>query len=168
MITDVNMSEMDGFQLLEIVQNEINLPVIMISVDSEFEGVLKAINYGAVDYLVKPVRLEELKLIWRHAVKRYLNEKKDANEIRSKDVQISELVKKSKYRVRERNDDANNDSEDGLPSQKRARFTWTSELHARFIDVVNQLGVKKAVPRKIFDMMTTPELTREIVANHLQ
>ncbi|XP_020599614.1 two-component response regulator ARR11-like, partial [Phalaenopsis equestris] len=81
-ITDVNMSDMDEFQLLENVQHEINLPVIMISVDSKFEVVMNAINYGAVDYLVKPVRLEELKLIWRTSERRAKVVKISPSEVR--------------------------------------------------------------------------------------
>ncbi|KAH0463660.1 hypothetical protein IEQ34_008242 [Dendrobium chrysotoxum] len=59
-LIDVNLTCIDGFQLLEIVSHEINLPVIVLSVDSDFENVMKGIKYGAIDYLVKPVRLEDL------------------------------------------------------------------------------------------------------------
>jgi len=44
----------------------------VLSTDSEFKNVMKGIKYGAIDYLVKPVRLEELKLIWKHVVKNFL------------------------------------------------------------------------------------------------
>ncbi|KAH0463028.1 hypothetical protein IEQ34_007610 [Dendrobium chrysotoxum] len=65
-LIDVNLTCIDGFQLLEIVSSEINLSVIVLSVDSNFENVMKSIKYGAANYLVKPVRLKELKLIWKH------------------------------------------------------------------------------------------------------
>ncbi|KAI0510793.1 hypothetical protein KFK09_011402 [Dendrobium nobile] len=129
---------------------------------------MKGIKYGAIDYLVKPLRLEELKLIWKHVVKKYLIEMKNINESSSMDVNISHLTKKSKDLVRKR--DAYDDIalKDNLTSQKRARVSWTPELHAKFINAVNQLGINKAVPIKILDIMDIPGLTRENVASHLQ
>ncbi|KAH0462274.1 hypothetical protein IEQ34_009849 [Dendrobium chrysotoxum] len=167
-LIDVNLTCIDGFQLLEIVSREINLPVIVLSLYSDFENVMKSIKYGAVDYLVKPVRLEELKLIWKHVVKNSLNEKKSINESRSMDVNFSNLTKKSKDLVRKRDEDDDIALKDNLVSQKRARVSWTPELHAKFINAVNQLGIDNAVPIKILDIMDIPGLTRENVASHLQ
>ncbi|KAL0903198.1 hypothetical protein M5K25_027558 [Dendrobium thyrsiflorum] len=158
----------DGFQLLEIMSCEINLPVIVLSVNSDFRNVMTSIKYGAVDYLVKPVRLEELQLIWKHVVKKFLNEKKCITELRSMDVNISYLRKKSKDLVRKRDEDDDIALKDNLASQKKARVSWTPELHAKFINAVNQLGTGKAIPMKILDIMDTPGLTRENVASHLQ
>mmetsp|Transcript_19559 Transcript_19559/g.58018 ORF Transcript_19559/g.58018 Transcript_19559/m.58018 type:complete len:653 (-) Transcript_19559:811-2769(-) len=53
-------------------------------------------------------------------------------------------------------------------SQKRPRFIWTDELHRRFVHVVNQLGVKTAVPKAILQMLNVEGMTRENVASHLQ
>ncbi|KAL0903155.1 hypothetical protein M5K25_027512 [Dendrobium thyrsiflorum] len=163
-LIDVNLTCMDGFQLLEIMSREINLPVIVLSINSDFRNVMTSIKYGAVDYLVKPVRLEELQLIWKHVVKKFLNEKKCINESRSMDVNISYLRKKSKDLVRKRDEDDDIALKDNLASQKKARVSWTPELHAKFINVVNQLGTGKAIPTKILDIMDTPRLTRENVA----
>ncbi|KAI0510790.1 hypothetical protein KFK09_011399 [Dendrobium nobile] len=167
-LIDVNLTCMDGFELVKNVSREISLHVIVLSTDSEFKNVMKGIKYGAIDYLVKPVRLEELKLIWKHVVKKYLNEMKSINESSSMDVNISHLTKKSKDLVRKR--DAYDDIalKDNLASQKRARVSWTPELHAKFINAVNRLGINKAVPIKILDIMDIPGLTRENVASHLQ
>ncbi|KAL0903194.1 hypothetical protein M5K25_027554 [Dendrobium thyrsiflorum] len=167
-LIDVNLTCMDGFQLLEMMSCEINLPVIVLSVNSDFRNVMTSIKYGAVDYLVKPVRLEELQLIWKHVVKKFLNEKKCITESRSMDVNISYLRKKSKDLVRKRDEDDDIALKDNLASQKKARVSWTPELHAIFINAVNQLGTSKAIPMKILDIMDTPGLTRENVASHLQ
>ncbi|KAI0510755.1 hypothetical protein KFK09_011364 [Dendrobium nobile] len=167
-LIDVNLTCIDGFELVENVSREISLPIIVLSAYSDFQNVMKSINYGAIDYLVKPVRLEELKLIWKHVVKKYLNEMKSINESSSMDVNISRLTKKSKDLVRKRDEDDDIALKDNLPSQKRARVSWTPELHAKFINAVNQLGIDKAVPTKILDIMGIPGLTRENVASHLQ
>ncbi|GAA0154134.1 winged helix/forkhead transcription factor [Lithospermum erythrorhizon] len=42
------------------------------------------------------------------------------------------------------------------------------EIHQQFVAAVNQLGIDKAVPKKILELMNVPGLTRENVASHLQ
>ncbi|XP_018627523.2 two-component response regulator ORR24-like [Nicotiana tomentosiformis] len=69
-ISDTHMPDMDGFKLLELVSLEIDLPVIMLSANSDSRPVMKGITHGACDYLVKPVRLEELKNIWQHVIRK--------------------------------------------------------------------------------------------------
>ncbi|KAL3145876.1 hypothetical protein ABBQ38_015246 [Trebouxia sp. C0009 RCD-2024] len=51
---------------------------------------------------------------------------------------------------------------------KKPRLVWTSELHARFMNAVNHLGVKNAVPKTILQLMNVDGMTRENVASHLQ
>ncbi|KAF7104384.1 hypothetical protein CFC21_105284 [Triticum aestivum] len=63
-ITDVRMPDMDGFKLLELIGLEMDLLVIMLSVDWDKNVVMKGINHGACDYLMKPVQTNELKNIW--------------------------------------------------------------------------------------------------------
>jgi len=57
------------------------------------------------------------------------------------DVNISFLPKKSKDLVRKRDEYDDIALKDNLASQKRARVSWTPELHAKFINAVNQLGI---------------------------
>lgn len=45
---------------------------------------------------------------------------------------------------------------------------WTPELHRRFVQVVEQLGVDKAVPSRILELMGIDCLTRHNIASHLQ
>lgn len=51
---------------------------------------------------------------------------------------------------------------------KRPRLVWTPALHRRFVDAVNSLGMKVAVPKTIMQLMNIDGLTRENVASHLQ
>ncbi|KAK9275376.1 hypothetical protein L1049_022640 [Liquidambar formosana] len=73
-ITDVNNLDMDGFSLLDIIGIEMDLPVIMISADDKKSTVMKGIRHGARDYLLKPVRIEEIKNIWQHVVRKSLSD----------------------------------------------------------------------------------------------
>lgn len=45
---------------------------------------------------------------------------------------------------------------------------WTPELHRRFVQAVEQLGVDKAVPSRILELMGIDCLTRHNIASHLQ
>jgi class 3 adenylate cyclase len=56
-LLDIEMPEMDGFQVLEQFLEDPNLrniPVIMVSAMDELDGVVKCIEMGAEDYLTKP------------------------------------------------------------------------------------------------------------------
>lgn len=45
---------------------------------------------------------------------------------------------------------------------------WTSELHKKFVQAVEQLGVDQAIPSRILELMNVKGLTRHNVASHLQ
>ncbi|ONK69637.1 uncharacterized protein A4U43_C05F25160 [Asparagus officinalis] len=147
----------------------------VLSVDSEVKTVMKGIKHGACDYLVKPVRIEELQLIWKHVMKKSLLDAKVSNDDANKPEKISKSEEdntsrsrakcQSKYKEVIDNDE---DSDEDLATQKKPRVAWTSDLHSKFIDAINKLGLDRAVPKKILDLMNTPGLTRENVASHLQ
>ncbi|KAL3647119.1 glucokinase [Castilleja foliolosa] len=52
--------------------------------------------------------------------------------------------------------------------KKKVKVDWTPELHRRFVQAVEQIGVDKAVPSKILEIMGIDCLTRHNVASHLQ
>ncbi|KAJ8616395.1 hypothetical protein MRB53_035767 [Persea americana] len=57
----------------------------------------------------------------------------------------------------------------GLSQGKRkVKVDWTPELHRRFVQAVEQLGVDKAVPSRILELMGIDCLTRHNIASHLQ
>lgn len=176
-ISDVHMPDMDGFKLLELVGLEMDLPVIMMSANGETSAVMKGIKHGACDYLLKPVRIEELKNIWQHVVrkkkrdvgasdkfedKQRLN---DSGEYHSSDGPDGSL--KHPKKRKEEEDDTELENEDPSTS-KKPRVVWSVELHQKFVHAVNQLGIDKAVPKRILELMDVRGLTRENVASHLQ
>ncbi|CAL1414892.1 unnamed protein product [Linum trigynum] len=191
-ISDVNMPDMDGFKLLEHVEFEMDIPVIMLSGHSDKELVYKGVTHGAVDYLLKPVRMEELKNIWQHVVRkrRMGGKKSDSSSLTNKverdgngvvggvgSSECSDANGKS-TRKRKDQDDEEGEEDDGDSdgrgeneeggNQKKPRVVWSVDLHKKFVHAVNQLGYDKAVPKKILDMMNVDGLTRENVASHLQ
>ncbi|GMQ03770.1 hypothetical protein CsSME_00049433 [Camellia sinensis var. sinensis] len=46
--------------------------IAMMCANDDKESVMKGVSHGARDYLIKPVRLEELKNIWQHVVRKNL------------------------------------------------------------------------------------------------
>ena len=63
MILDVNMPEMDGFQVLEKVKAHPkfrHIPVMMVTTESDRARIVQAIQAGAVNYVCKPFRQEDL------------------------------------------------------------------------------------------------------------
>ncbi|KAK1310725.1 Two-component response regulator ARR12 [Acorus calamus] len=183
-LSDVIMPGLDGFRLLEIVGLEMDLPVIILddshylehvavmSADDNVDTVRKGIMHGARDFLLKPIRLEELKNIWQHVVRKKLGEqsgaKGEANNNSNDDNQNIQRNRRSREDSNDGDDEQNDESDDDHLTSKKPRLTWTPELHSKFINAINQLGVAKAVPKRILDLMDTPGLTREKVASHLQ
>lgn len=53
-------------------------------------------------------------------------------------------------------------------SKRKVKVDWTPELHRRFVQAVEQLGVEKAVPSRILELMGIDCLTRHNIASHLQ
>ncbi|CAN1281373.1 Two-component response regulator ARR1 [Linum perenne] len=181
-ISDVHMPDMDGFKLLELVGLEMDLPVIMMSADDSKSVVMKGVTHGACDYLIKPVRIEALKNIWQHVVRKKRNEWREVEQSgsaeegdrqqpkQSEDPDYSSSVNEGNWRnsKRRKDDDEEGEDRDDTSSLKKPRVVWSVELHQQFVAAVNQLGIDKAVPKKILELMNVPGLTRENVASHLQ
>ncbi|XP_050217072.1 two-component response regulator ARR12 [Mercurialis annua] len=178
-ISDVHMPDMDGFKLLELVGLEMDLPVIMLSANSDPKLVMKGITHGACDYLLKPVRMEELRNIWQHVIRRKKTDNKDRSNFDDQekfsrgsgettaDQKLNKKRKDQNEDDDEDRDENENENEDPI-AQKKPRVVWSVELHRKFVGAVNQLGIDKAVPKKILDLMNVEKLTRENVASHLQ
>lgn len=187
-ISDVHMPDMNGFKLLELVGLEMDLPVIMMSADGGTNTVMRGIKHGACDYLIKPVRIEELKNIWQHVIRKKWNESReleysgsvedsDRNKRVTDDTEYASSVNdgtdgswkshKKKRDAKEEEDDGDVDHDDPS-SSKKPRVVWSVELHQQFVSAVSQLGIEKAVPKRILELMNVPGLTRENVASHLQ
>ncbi|CAK8531631.1 unnamed protein product [Lathyrus sativus] len=179
-LSDVHMPDMDGFKLLEHIGLEMDLPVIMMSADDGKNVVMKGVKHGACDYLIKPVRIEALKNIWQHVVRKRNNQWKDLKQSgggldegdrqqkMSGDGDYSSSANEGKSSRRRRDEEDEADERDDCSTMKKPRVVWSIELHQQFMAVVNQVGLDKAVPKKIMEMMNVPGLTRENVASHLQ
>ncbi|XP_021280348.1 two-component response regulator-like APRR3 isoform X6 [Herrania umbratica] len=73
-LTEVELPSISGFALLTLVmEHDIcrNIPVIMMSSHDSISMVLKCMLKGAADFLIKPVRRNELRNLWQHVWRRH-------------------------------------------------------------------------------------------------
>lgn len=85
-VLDVMMPKMDGFTVLrKLREQNIEVPVIMLTARGEVESRVKGLNIGADDYLAKPFDFSEL-LARLTAIIRRSKGKPDSN------IQIADLV----------------------------------------------------------------------------
>ena len=62
-ISDIMMPEMDGYEFVQTLrETKHTLPILMITAKSQLESLEEAFKLGVDDYMVKPLRLEELVL----------------------------------------------------------------------------------------------------------
>lgn len=100
-LLDIMMPKMDGLQVLEYLKSDEvlrQIPVIMISALDDMESMVKCIQQGAVDYLVKPFNINLLKARIHSA----LADKRLRDQEVTYRIQIEEYTLKLEERVRER------------------------------------------------------------------
>lgn len=195
-----------------------------MSGQSDNDFVIKGLTHGAVDYMLKPLQLDELKYIWQHAVRsRHLaaaaaaakssasvklsgSEEREGSEApagtsqppATRDSERPQRKAESRKRKESAEDiqrDEDNEASQLCPvparrikfrtlppaivrtlthsqsfwprpstlqaeedasaaGAKKPRVVWSSELHQQFVDAVDSLGVDKAVPKRILDLMS--------------
>lgn len=111
LISDIMMPVMDGYSLVKALrETKHTLPILMITAKSQLESLEEAFTLGVDDYMVKPIRLEELALrvraLLRRAqletekVLRFPHTKLDYNALTLKDLEtdtIYQIPKKEFY-----------------------------------------------------------------------
>ncbi len=85
-LLDVMMPEMDGFEVCQHLKDDENtkdIPVIFLTAKSETENVIKGFELGAVDYVTKPFKTDELlaRVKTHVEIRKKLEEKKEIEKI---------------------------------------------------------------------------------------
>lgn len=69
-LTDMRMPDGDGLQVVQhIMQNNLDVPVAVITAHGNMENAVTALKAGAFDYLAKPVSLDQLRALVKSALK---------------------------------------------------------------------------------------------------
>lgn len=130
----------------------------VLSANGDTKAVMKGISHGACDYLLKPIRIEEVKNIWQHVVRRRkFDTRYHINGENSLRLQIpnSESMQgngdprsKTNRKRKDNNEEDDEDSEENIQdkedssARKKPRVVWSVELHGKFVAAVNQLGIE--------------------------
>ena len=104
--TDINMPEMDGLELAERLHGiENTIPVVVMTGYPSLENSIQTLKNGVVDYLIKPVNLEQMEL----ALRRILRERGlfIENLILKEEVGRQERLKKLNAELVERIEEVN-------------------------------------------------------------
>jgi hypothetical protein len=143
--------------------------IAVLSANGETKTVWKGITHGACDYLLKPVRLEELKNIWQHVLRRRFSHRERNPNLCTDDPESDKLPnsnqshaqgqhgqnsssddsgRHSKKRKDQNEPEEEGEEDNGLDdeehdqsTQKKPRVVWSVELHRKFVAAVNQLGI---------------------------
>ncbi|MFH1728219.1 MAG: sigma-54 dependent transcriptional regulator [Pseudomonadota bacterium] len=70
-ITDICMPEIDGFEILDKAKKiKSEIIVLMITAYASTESAIEAMKKGAYDYIMKPFKVDEIKIIIRNALEK--------------------------------------------------------------------------------------------------
>lgn len=72
-LADVDLPKSKGFKMLKYITRSTclqRIPIVMMSARDEVTVVMKCLKLGAADYLVKPLRINELLNLWMHMWRR--------------------------------------------------------------------------------------------------
>nr|XP_027075878.1 two-component response regulator ORR21-like [Coffea arabica] len=189
-MTNVHSPELLTMKLLDEAA-KMNVLVILMS---DFEDPFiarRALERGAFLYAKKPTSLELVKCLWQYVVRERKQKGKEKENVQKKNESdrknISELLDetpeknsapengmqekgKGKAEVIINGQEVMNGELGDLPNytDSLSKRVWTSELHAKFVDAINQLGEGRCFPSEILALMNVPGLTRMQVASHLQ
>nr|BAJ34554.1 unnamed protein product [Eutrema halophilum] len=113
-LTEVVMPYLSGISLLCKILNHKsrrNIPVIMMSSHDSMGLVFKCLSKGAVDFLVKPIRKNELKILWQHVWRRCQSSSGSGSESGTHQTQKS--VKSKSIRKSDNDSGSSGENENG-------------------------------------------------------
>lgn len=126
-----------------------------MSVDGETSRVMKGVQHGACDYLLKPIRMKELRNIWQHVFRKMIHEVRDIEilegvesfQMTRNGSDLSDdghlLCGEDLTSIKKRKDVENKHDDRDLSdnsSTKKARVVWSVDLHQKFVKAVDQIG----------------------------
>ncbi|GMJ03040.1 pseudo-response regulator 7 [Hibiscus trionum] len=134
-LTEVVTPGLPGIVLLSKIVNHKthkNIPVIMMSSQDSMNVVFKCLSKGAVDFLVKPIRKNELKNLWQHVWRRCHSSSGSGSEsgtqtqksVKSKNVEKSD---NSGSNDEEDNESIDLNVGDGSDDGSGTQSSWTKQ-----------------------------------------
>ncbi|KAL0354473.1 UNVERIFIED_CONTAM: Two-component response regulator ORR26 [Sesamum radiatum] len=196
-MANINSPDLHGFKLLQHAVN-MDIPVVLMSVDDNVFMAMRAIENGAFLFIKKPMSMDVLSGLWQHVIRdktRAMRERErscvaanyNVRGIEFRDVAPHQDPEenpnhmygvmmndkgKGKKKINLRGDydeyDVDNHMIMNNKVKRKVCTEWTQDLHEKFMEAVEQLGEGRCFPKEILELMNVPGLTRMQVASHLQ
>ncbi|MED6181944.1 hypothetical protein PIB30_024133 [Stylosanthes scabra] len=163
-LTELDLPAISGFALITLIMEHDfckNIPVIMMSSQDSVNMVLKCMLKGAVDFLIKPVRGNELKNLWRHVWRRHTIDKPSQNT----------AYPAEKLKTVSQDNSTSNQSSDFVSSlqENNGRGENLSEAHSTctssFLEAENTC-MEKGQDASEFKLSNVDVVPREVSTNH--
>ena len=153
-----------------------------MSVDGETSRVMKGVQHGACDYLLKPIRMKELRNIWQHVFRKKIHEAKEFESFESihlmrngselsDDGNLFAVEDVTSSKKRKDADSKHDDKECLDPSStKKARVVWSVDLHQKFVKAVYKIGLEskflfKVLHKFLFAIITVTSIKLVVMIN---
>jgi DNA-binding NtrC family response regulator len=68
-VTDLKMPGLDGIEMMQLVRARHDIPFVFITAHGTIESAVEAVRKGALDYITKPFRKEQILQTVRNALK---------------------------------------------------------------------------------------------------
>ena len=113
-----------------------------MSIDGEVDRVMKGVQHGACDYLLKPIRMEELQNIWQHVIRKKIRKGENIQMMISRldddgqQQNAGEMIATRKRKYMEEPESV----DESITIKKATRVVWSEELHYNFVEATTQLG----------------------------
>ncbi|RLM85946.1 two-component response regulator-like PRR95 isoform X2 [Panicum miliaceum] len=153
-LTEVELPLMSGFLLLSTIMEHDaskNIPVIMMSSHDSVSMVFKCMLKGAADFLVKPIRKNELRNLWQHVWRKQLaNGGPDVQHIQQEENLAERIEQKiAATKVDNLNKDGSRKNRECSEQESDAQSSCTrSELEAESKQTNNILEYKQPTERQ--------------------
>lgn len=93
-LLDIALPDGDGFEVCKLIKERNNSPVIFLTAKDEEVEVVRGLDMGADDYIVKPFRTRELISRINSVLRRYEKATSDENQIKCQNIIIDNNIGK--------------------------------------------------------------------------
>jgi len=174
-LADIKMPVMDGIELLEKVKKlHQYIEVIMITGYGDKENAIKSLRKGAINYICKPINIEELCIALKKAIERVglnRNQLFRSRELKINTEIISKMNKKMEEKIKKRTQELLQTQTQLFQTSKLATL---GEMSAGLAHEINQpltgisliaMNIKKLIERRLLTEKEIKEAMQEISDN---
>lgn len=88
LLLDISLPDGNGFDICKDIKQKLDIPVIFLTAQDEEISIVRGLDLGADDYIVKPFRTRELISRIKSVLRRYNKKEENTNIIQYKNIKI--------------------------------------------------------------------------------